>query len=102
MRKKFLCLFMVFAMIFSTMPAMAFAVEGEEAGEEKFNPTQYVTAEDVFKVIKGQNSSMNSITSDLIDEIDGKAQKGSDIFAYVNPTTKKVERWADMQGYGDK
>ena len=95
MRKKFLCLFMVFAMIFSTMPAMAFAADGEQAGEEKFNPTKYITAADVFEKIKGDNTSMDNIITDLVDE----SGTGAALFAYVDPATKKITKWND-KAYG--
>lgn len=80
---------MVFAMIFSTMPAMAFAVDGEQAGEETFNPTKYVKAEDVFSQIKGANASMDNITTDLVDD---QVQVVL-LYANVDPTTHQITKW---------
>ena len=55
-----------------------------------FNPTQYVTAQDVFEQIKGSNTSMDHITSDLIEKISGE---GDPLYVYVDPETKKVTSW---------
>ena len=88
--RRFWALLLAVSLIFSMMPGMAFAAEGQQMTAPDFNPTQYVTAQDVFEQIKGSNTSMDHITSDLIEKISGE---GDPLYVYVDPETKKVTSW---------